>query len=180
MLWLALILPLAAAAPLSPRQSAGNCYLTGFHTFTLAAINTTLPNANITGAPLTLAESAHGAQDFYLVTVATYPVTTSPNTSLAITNGSITAQSTALTSATPGSFLQFTANAPVDPVPGFCGILVPGNGYPLLAINGRTDLFSICSDGQFDAVVYNATEGSAAYDVGTCYGVTLNMVATAT
>ncbi|TFK46198.1 hypothetical protein OE88DRAFT_1668067 [Heliocybe sulcata] len=152
-------------------------------------MNTTLPNANTTGAPLMLGEyiSVYGFQEFYLATVATYPyVTTSANPSLAMSGGNITAnavQSTALTSATSGSFLQFTANfnGPVDPVSGFCGILEkPGDPYPLLAINGRTDVFSICSDGQFDAVVYNATEGSAAYDVGTCYAVTLNMVATAT
>jgi len=56
-----------------------------------------------------------------------------------------------------------------------------GSKYPLLAVNGETDQFSLCMSGSGataqNNVVYQATsDNSGTYDYNTCYPVALQLV----
>ena len=55
-----------------------------------------------------------------------------------------------------------------------------GNPYPLLAVNGDADSFSLCSAGSYPSaqnfVIYKAQNDSYVYDSSTCYPVLLQMI----
>ena len=54
-----------------------------------------------------------------------------------------------------------------------------GSPFPLLAVNGVTDAFSLCSAGDYPSaqtyVIYKPQNGSYVYDFSSCYPVNLQM-----
>lgn len=55
-----------------------------------------------------------------------------------------------------------------------------GTGFPELALNGDTDSFSLCSQGDYylaqTNVVYKASPDSYEYDYSSCYPVKLQLI----
>ncbi|TFK49273.1 hypothetical protein OE88DRAFT_1662716 [Heliocybe sulcata] len=155
--------------------------------FTLAALNTSLPNANSTGAPLVLGQAGaiDGATFEVLSTWATFPYNDWPT--LSLVNGGLYGNSSygnqAVSSgATNGTTVGFITTTPT-PTPSQVFCIVPNknsSGLPLLALNGHTDEFSLCSNGKGyqNNVAYNASGKSYYYDYTTCYPVVLQVVGT--
>ncbi|EIM82641.1 uncharacterized protein STEHIDRAFT_160278 [Stereum hirsutum FP-91666 SS1] len=154
--------------------------------FTLAALNTTQPNSNTTGAPIILgsAGAIDGASFYDLKTQATYQYP-SAVPALNMTNGGLTSGQyvvggTVPSNANPG-FIATSLNTPA-PAEIYCSVVTDGYDYPLLAVNGHTDLFSICreypcEDTPWEGVYYNATEGtSSCGGPASCYPVVLSIV----
>ncbi|EPQ54321.1 hypothetical protein GLOTRDRAFT_130688 [Gloeophyllum trabeum ATCC 11539] len=186
----AALAPFAAAVPLAGRQTPSSCAGLGdaafgsLSNFRLNAVNTTLPNSDPAGAPLEPGDylSSHEIRLSALATVASYPYPTT-NPTLSLVNGGVIANdeySTALGSPAEGALVQFTTDSlsPVTPAEIYCGVPVDG-GASLLAINGRTDAFSICwrtGGNAFAEVIYDAADGHTDYDYSTCYPVELHIV----
>ncbi|KAF8576279.1 hypothetical protein K439DRAFT_1622982 [Ramaria rubella] len=195
--------PASSNAAATPRQLSNPCEAHfgggGFNTlpsFTLAALNRTLLNANTTGAPLVLGQAgATGGAEFEVFsTWASFQFNQWPT--LSLTNGVLTANMdppntrtpTVSTGASNGSEIVFVTTAhPPAPVPVFCGVADtdPEGGSPFaaLAVNDDTDLFSLCltstSPGAQNNVVYNATADTfGAYIFESCYPVTLQIIET--
>ncbi|KAF8576278.1 hypothetical protein K439DRAFT_677543 [Ramaria rubella] len=198
---LTLVPAFSTAATLATRQVSSPCsrFTGGFDSlanFTLAALNTTLPNANNTGAPLVLGPGGaiESEELEFLTTWATWQFNQWP--SLTLTKGGLTAnqdppQSTVPTSSggpSNGSEIFFVTTSlnPPTPAPVFCGLANtdPEGGsspYPQLAVYGHADLFSLCLTSTlpdaFNSVIYNATaDNFGTYVFESCYPVTLMMV----
>jgi len=196
---------LSVAAPTARQIPSGPCanFIGGFAnatSFTLAALNVTLPNANTTGAPLVLGQAGavDGAEFEALSTWASYQFNQWP--SLTLTNGGLTGnmdppntQGTTVSGGAANSTeVGFETTSfeghPSAPSPVFCGVADTdpaggGTGFPQLALNGHTDLFSLCmtgpagSPGSQNNVVYNASAtNSAGFIFDTCYSVVLQMI----
>jgi len=155
--------------------------------FTLAAYNTTLPNANYTGSPLVLAShgSEEDAQFYSLATWNTYPyndfsvfnMVDGGISSMEITTGrqAVSQQFSA------GEELSFVWAVPTaTPYTGFCAIAStsahgsPTSQFPQLAVGFDTESFYLCGNPQppsdyFD-VVY---QPSSTTD---CYPIKIHMI----
>ncbi|EIM82677.1 uncharacterized protein STEHIDRAFT_160309 [Stereum hirsutum FP-91666 SS1] len=154
--------------------------------FMLAALNTTLPNANTTGASVILAGAGaiDGAEFYGLVTQASYPYPpTYPLFNM--TNGGLPAAplvwGTEVSSGAVPGFLSTSLETP-NPAEIYCSVTVDGYEHPTLAVNGRTDPFSVCREypcesTPWEAVYYNATNGSSTCGASpACYPVVLSIV----
>ncbi|KAJ4482948.1 hypothetical protein C8J55DRAFT_511092 [Lentinula edodes] len=161
------------------------------HNFTLAALNTTFPNANSSGAPLVLGsagaidgESFHLSSTYYSYPFDDYPALSLVNGNLRAfdregnwhTNASAPFMGYEALSWATSTFYSNPAST------AFSAINVPASIYPILAVNGVYNMWYLCpSDmrlGQ-DSVYYNTTSigSSKAYPTDIdCYSVTLNMV----
>ncbi|KAJ3982527.1 hypothetical protein F5890DRAFT_1529499 [Lentinula detonsa] len=160
--------------------------------FTLAALNTTLPNANSTGAPLVLgaAGGIDGGSMEVTSTYASYPY--NDFLSLGLVDGTLHAyskqQSLHTSASVPllhGSLDWFTSSIySTDPSTAFTAISGTGN-FSVLAFNGTADLWYLCpSDmpGSPQNSVYHNTStipsqsGAPGASPVQCYSVILNMV----
>ncbi|KAI0743001.1 hypothetical protein C8Q80DRAFT_947918 [Daedaleopsis nitida] len=84
----------------------------------------------------------------------------------------------------PGEPLKFLARDGLDPATypsqQYCAVAPTsahggGDGHPILAVRQETELFSICEWFGQQAVVF-APESGLAYDVSTCYNVTVKLI----
>ncbi|KAJ3772810.1 hypothetical protein FB446DRAFT_772181 [Lentinula raphanica] len=162
--------------------------------FTLAAFNTTLPNANLTGAPLVLGSGgAIDGESFQVTsTYASYPLDEYP--SLGLVGGNLRAflsdggWFTNATAPLSGNALGWvTSSFYSDPAStAFSAIWIDDTQpYAILAVNGISNLWSLCpSDapraGQ-DTLYFNATtipsqSGVSGASPIECYPVKVNMV----
>ncbi|KZT21851.1 hypothetical protein NEOLEDRAFT_1138857 [Neolentinus lepideus HHB14362 ss-1] len=193
--------PLVSAFPsLSERQSSGS-WCSGLggaaydvaYNFTLAALNTSLPNANTTGAPIVLNSAANGAGAgvYGLATYNTQPGTIDTYPNFTLVHGVLTANEPSAPQCAPvssgassGEPVGFSGNcsAPASPHQVFCSVANtdPAHGsLPILALNNHDTLFSIChqnSSTPVDILVYNATSKSDSYNFDSCYSVTVHLV----
>jgi len=161
--------------------------------FTLAAINTTLPNANQTGAPLVLGQNGaiDGAELHVTSTYASYPY--DDYTPLVLINGSMRVYDSSqhwLTNATEvlsGQTLDWITSSlytsPASQV--YAAVVTPANQFPLLSAHGFSTLWSLCPVPGFRGqtnVVFNVSANIASpppylgYNPSDCYGVTINMI----
>ncbi|KAI9058911.1 hypothetical protein FKP32DRAFT_1596783 [Trametes sanguinea] len=153
--------------------------------FTIGAINTTLPNANITGAPIVVnsAGATKDASFWHLGTWAQYP---SPlqYTSISLVNGTLIidgdgATPAQATTVDAGNSLEWFSRSTAVPSEGaqiYCAVSPPGNqGSPILAVNGDTDSFSLCQT-SFENVVYYKAAPDRGYDFDSCYPVKLQLI----
>ncbi|KAI0962655.1 hypothetical protein AcV7_001450 [Taiwanofungus camphoratus] len=193
------LLPLAFAAAavafptlnLRQDQAAGCTGLTSpsnaLGSFTITAINTTLPNANSTGVPLVLAEraDADGYQYYSLATYASagyndFP-TFSLNNGALIPNADNPKVQAVDDAPIDGAMIRFTGSNDGSPLKAgaqvYCVSLLSNYDYPVLAVNGDLSSFSICYEPEGPLlqynVIYKATSGSSSYDYSTCYPVQL-------
>ncbi|RDX40628.1 hypothetical protein OH76DRAFT_1412848 [Lentinus brumalis] len=193
-----LTLAFAAAAtvalPAAKRDLAPSCNLLGggaFDTatnFTLAAWNTTLPNANNTGVPLVLGQAGaiSGAEFKVFSTFASFPFNQYPSLSLdkgrLIPHGTDVAPAKAGT-VPDGSEPGFIVSNDSDPEQGaqiYCGVadIDPaghGTGHPFLAVNGDTDSFALCKAGTQNNIVFKPAAGKG-YDLSSCYAVKVQII----
>ncbi|PSR77075.1 hypothetical protein PHLCEN_2v8064 [Hermanssonia centrifuga] len=165
------------------------------YNFTLDAYNSTLPNSNSTGAPVVIGQAGavDGASFKIFSTWASYPYNDYPNFSLlsgafhpnyeggldvGISDSNVTAGN-------PPSFIVTSLDLPA-PAQIYCGVADTdpyggGTGYPLLAVNGDTDSFALCSAGDYylaqTNVIYKPTaDNSGQYLFDSCYSVKLQMI----
>ncbi|KDR79329.1 hypothetical protein GALMADRAFT_243321 [Galerina marginata CBS 339.88] len=160
--------------------------------FTLSALNTTLPNANHTGAPLVLGQNgASTGISFYVTsTYASYPYNDYP--SLGLVNKSLRAYTTSgawrtnATEITSGGTLGwvtttlYTHAAPEI----YSAVKLPAYEYSLLAVHGFHDLWSLCpfpgtypqTNVVFNASAANPPPPSLGFDPEECYKVVINIV----
>ncbi|KAI0364639.1 hypothetical protein BV20DRAFT_974203 [Pilatotrama ljubarskyi] len=150
---------------------------------TLAALNTTLPNANSTGTPLVLATggafagieirrfgtwASFGAND--------YPSFSLVNGTIVLNDGPKPARAVQVQDASELSFVTSTNGSPINPLDGaqiYCGVANPDpTGYATLAVNGDADSFSICRETYQQVVIYKA----AADRNEACYPVKLQII----
>ncbi|KAJ3490100.1 hypothetical protein NLI96_g1686 [Meripilus lineatus] len=157
--------------------------------FTLAAYNKTLPNANSTGAPLVLGQAGAivGASFKVLSTYASYPYDDYPGLTM-VNGGIVRGDSLVGTNITAGRFPGFILTGIDLPPPAqiYCGLASTsahggGTGFPKLAAFGDTESWSLCPNGNGPFkqvnVVYKATPdnfGSYIYDQ--CYAVDLQII----
>jgi len=189
-------LSLASIAAALPASKTGSSIATsctdlpgGFNVannFTLAAYNTTLPNANYTGSPLVLAGQGaeDGAEFFVLATWNTFPY--GPATVFNMVDGGISSTFEEGDEALcgllePTDEIQFILTSPpLAPWTGFCGIASTGAGgsptsqFPQLAVGTDTDSFYLCIIGSgynaYYAVIYQPGDPTE------CYPVQLHMI----
>ncbi|PPQ95789.1 hypothetical protein CVT26_015889 [Gymnopilus dilepis] len=175
---------------------ADNSLTTLPFSFTLAALNTTLPNANSTGAPLVLAiDGAEDGAEFYATsTYHTWPINDFP--SLGLVEGSLKAfffdSTGGLTpngtdTASAGGELGWLSEA-ISPPPVarvFSAVEVPAHERPLLAVHGFHDLWTLCpfDDGSSQTkVIFNVTANVVnpppfpEFNPANCYGVVINIL----
>ncbi|KAI0919757.1 hypothetical protein AcW1_003076 [Taiwanofungus camphoratus] len=165
------------------------------HNFTLYAYNSTTSNTNSTGVPLVVGQagSTENEESKVLSTYASYPYNDWPNFSLV--NGALIPNSGSSSSAAAADSNVTAGNEPgfivADPenLPQaaeiYCGVADTdpnqGSRYPLLAVNGNTDSFSLCMSGsgaraQNNVVYLPSSDNSGVYDYSSCYPVHLHMV----
>lgn len=158
--------------------------------FTLAALNTSLPNTNDTGAPLVLGQNGaiDGATFEVTSTWASFPYNDYPYISL--TGGSLKAYRSSgvtITNATAiqsGGELEWVTSSFYGSNPGtsYSAVTTQSGKYAVLAAFGNTDLWSLCPSRAFrgqNNVVYNVSSVAspyASYVPSDCYKVTLNIV----
>ncbi|KAK0199967.1 hypothetical protein DFS33DRAFT_1388264 [Desarmillaria ectypa] len=155
--------------------------------FTLAALNTSLPNANNTGAPLVLGQNG-AIVGMFFETYASYPYNDYPYISL--TRGSLKAylsSGVTITNATAvesGEELMWATSNFYSATLGtrYSAVTTQSGQYAILAVFGNTDLWSLCPSRAFrgqNNVVYNVSTVAspyASYVPSDCYKVTLNIV----
>lgn len=160
------------------------------YNLTLAAYNTTLPNHDHNGAPLVLGQNGatSGVTPHVTSTRTSFPYDDYPT--LALINGSLRAYSsdgswnTNASEVRSGNTLGWvTTTRFAKPAPKiYTAVTVPLARYPLLAVHGRSDLWSLCPFpgrlGQTNVVydVAAATNGLGGFDVRNCYDVILFIV----
>ncbi|KIK61142.1 hypothetical protein GYMLUDRAFT_85120 [Collybiopsis luxurians FD-317 M1] len=182
----ALLLVWTNAVSASPLQASPS--LT--NNFTLSALNTTLDNANSTGAPLVLGSAgAIDGEAFYVSsTYYSYPYNDYSAQGLVggnlrafdkqgnwNTNASAPSSSYEALSWATSSFYHDVAST------AFSAVTVPASQYPVLAVNGVYDMWYLCSSDEFrgqNSVYFNTTsiESSSGSSSIACYPVLLNMV----
>jgi len=185
-------LSLASIAAALPASKTGSSIATsctdlpgGFNVannFTLAAYNTTLPNANYTGSPLVLA--GQGAEDdaefFVLATWNTFPY--GPTAVFNMVDGAIVNVDVSppypavIPLLQPTDEIQFVLTYPTPAsYTGFCGIAStsahgsPTSQFPLLGVGFDTESFYLCGGGYF-SVVYQPGDPTE------CYPVAIHMI----
>ncbi|KAJ8497070.1 hypothetical protein ONZ51_g728 [Trametes cubensis] len=142
--------------------------------FTLAAYNTTGPNANSTGAPPRDGQRRRTAASWPDALV--YPTASLANGTLILsgTGDALPAQAVAVQE---GDSLVFSASDSANPSAGaqdYCAVQ-PESGLPLLAVYGDTDSFSLCQLAWENVVFYKAAPDQG-YDFDSCYPVKLQIV----
>ncbi|KAJ3726865.1 hypothetical protein C8R42DRAFT_394792 [Lentinula raphanica] len=181
-----------AAVPLQLTLRSNTSENSFAQNFTLAALNTTLPNANTTGAPLVLgtAGGIDGGSMEVTSTYASYPYNDFP--SLGLANGTLSAfskqQSLRTTAYVPllhGSLDWFTSSIySTDPSTAFTAVSGSGN-FSTLAFNGTADLWYLCPSDMpglpqnsvyFNTSTIPSKSGVSGASPVQCYSVTLNMV----
>ncbi|EMD35782.1 hypothetical protein CERSUDRAFT_115735 [Gelatoporia subvermispora B] len=162
---------------------------------TLAALNTTLPNANNTGAPLVMGQAGavDGASFAILSTFASFPFNEFPT--LSLLNGTLipnlpggilaNASDSSVAAGTAPSWIITGLDLPT-PAQIYCGVADTdpaggGTGFPLLALNGDTDHFSLCSAGDFHAaqtnIIWRASSvNDGSYNFTSCYPVHIQII----
>ncbi|KAH9476120.1 hypothetical protein JR316_0011691 [Psilocybe cubensis] len=162
------------------------------HNFTLAALNTTLPNANTTGAPLVLGQNgASSGITFYVTsTYASFPYNDYPALGL-VDNGLRAYSSTGrwITNATAvtsgGTLGWISTTIYAHPAPQIYSVVrLPGYEYPLLAANGFHNLWSLCpfsGNRPQTNIVFNVTADVPpppylGFDPSLCYDVVITMI----
>ncbi|KAH9895929.1 hypothetical protein C8Q73DRAFT_643841 [Cubamyces lactineus] len=155
--------------------------------FTLAAYNTTGPNANSTGAPIVMgSDGAYvKAQFWHFITAASWPeALVYPTVSLAngtlILSGTGDALPAQAVAVQEGDSLVFSASDSANPLAGaqdYCAVSSqqPDSGLPLLAVYGDTNSFSLCQMAWENVVIYKAAPDQG-YDFDSCYPVKLQIV----
>ncbi|OBZ72803.1 hypothetical protein A0H81_06940 [Grifola frondosa] len=187
---------LALPAPPRRREPGAWCNNLGggafdiAYNFTLAAYNSTGTNTNSTGVPLVLGQAGAttGEEIKALSTYASFPYNDFPNLSLLegalIPNGQATASDANVTAGEPPNFVVTNLNPPA-PAQIYCAIADTdpaggGTGYPILAVHGDPDSFSLCATGTSpraqNNVVYKASANALGYDFSSCYPVRLQLV----
>ncbi|OBZ72771.1 hypothetical protein A0H81_06937 [Grifola frondosa] len=171
-------------------EGFGDGVLDTAHNFTLAAYNTTLPNANSTGAPLVFGQAGavDGASFKVLSTSASYPFNDFPLLSLTngalLPNGPVQASDANVTAGQELLWVLTTVNLPT-PAQIYCAVLDTspyggGTGFPRLAVHNDIDSFSLCSLDDPNAqnnVVYKASAiNDGSYDFSTCYPVQIQII----
>ncbi|KAF9531476.1 hypothetical protein CPB83DRAFT_849085 [Crepidotus variabilis] len=156
------------------------------YNFTFSALNTTQPNANTTGVPLVLGQA--GATGGYALhvssTYSSYPYNDYDALGLQNkillaygTDGSYQTNAVAVQNGSPLIWVTTTLpNRPADPI--FSGLkLSPTSEYPLLAANGVSSLWSLCttkSPRPQTNILFNVSTPNSldtTYDPASCYGV---------
>ncbi|KAK7680810.1 hypothetical protein QCA50_016120 [Cerrena zonata] len=189
---------LVSAAPSAKRAPGPWCSNLGagafdiVTNFTLAAFNVDQPNANNTGIPLVLGQAGaiDGAEFKILSTFASFPFNDYP--SLSMQAGAIFAHSpsgnTAVNSDVTGAgekpgFIQTTPEP--QPPQIYCAVASTdphggGTGFPVLAVLGDTDSFSLCPAGNFTgaqtSVVYKPEVNATSYIFDQCVPVHLQII----
>ncbi|KAF9459256.1 hypothetical protein BDZ94DRAFT_1051458 [Collybia nuda] len=172
---------------------AGGADITSLpYNFTIAAVNTTLPNSNSTGVPLVLGQNgASTGISFYVTsTYATYPYNDYPSQGLV--DGSLRAFMKSgewITNATEtssgGTLGWVTSRIYGGPATKIYSVSrVPAEKFPLLAVHGITNLWSLCPFSGFRGqtnVVFNVSADVPpppflGFDPADCYAVKLNIV----
>ncbi|KAI0329508.1 hypothetical protein GY45DRAFT_1324954 [Cubamyces sp. BRFM 1775] len=180
----AMATPLKRATPGPSCDGLGSGAFDTSSSFTLAAYNTTGPNANSTGAPLVLGTAGvvQQTQIWHFITEeswGSYPITY-PTVSLQ--NGTLILHSdgatpTQATTVDAGNSLEFVARTSADPSAGaqiYCAVQGDA-GLPLLAVNNDADSFSLCQT-TFENVVYYKAAPDRGYDFDSCYPVKLQIL----
>ncbi|PPQ74621.1 hypothetical protein CVT26_007465 [Gymnopilus dilepis] len=165
------------------------------YNFTLAALNTTLPNANSTGVPLVLAIDSvnigEGIANYATSTFFSFSVNDFPT--LGLVNGNLKAASTArtgllfpnATDPTSGGKLEWLVQS-INPPPiarVFSAVEVPAHKHLVLAVHGNHDLWSLCPFDDFEtkivfdvATVAKNPPSSLQFNPAKCFGVVINIV----
>ncbi|KAI9058928.1 hypothetical protein FKP32DRAFT_1192565 [Trametes sanguinea] len=155
--------------------------------FSIGAINTTLPNANLTGAPIVV-NSAGAFSDITVWRLGTwaqysYPLEYTDKFSLEngtlILTGNDGAKPARATTVDPGNSLDFSSldDGSTDPKEGaqiYC-VVPSSTERALIAVNGDTDSFALCQS-SFENVVFYKPAPDRGYDINTCYPVKLQVV----
>ncbi|CCM00191.1 uncharacterized protein FIBRA_02219 [Fibroporia radiculosa] len=189
-----------AAPALQGRHSMDPCAGLGNYTystasgFSLAALYTDATNANRTGVPLVLGDTADSStSNAILATLASAPAYTWPGPEMSLVDGAlypvssdpdVSASGSAVTA---GGELRFTITQPLsDPIDGAEIYCVQSFGspagfqLPVLAVNGDTGSFSLCATNEDDTsqvnVVYQAAPRDSNYKYDTCLPVRLQVV----
>lgn len=156
------------------------------YNFTLAALNSSLPNANYTGAPLVLGQNgASTGVSFYVTsTHASYPYNDYPT--LALRDNILKAYRTSgpsITNATEvqsgGELVWITTTQGHAGSENYSVIKAPAYRFPVLAAHGIHDLWSLCPfQGGQTNVVFNVStdQPNAGSDPSQCYQVIINVV----
>ncbi|PCH34741.1 hypothetical protein WOLCODRAFT_19544 [Wolfiporia cocos MD-104 SS10] len=179
---------------LPARQAADPCAglagnVTDDAVFLLAALNTTLPNANATGVPLVL--GSNGTDYGIIVTYASYPESIFPQ-NITLTEGDLTllsssdylAYDVSVNAGYGLNFLLVDLQPGPDGLPGADPIYcVQEDVSPaILAVNGDAESFSLCETlgggPAQKAVIWKAnSENGGVYNYTSCYPVILQLVA---
>jgi len=158
--------------------------------FSITALNTTLPNANLTGVPIVYGTAdeepvgvefkllstwfSTGSNDFHtssLISGALLPDNAGPA-------GDVT-DSVVGPDTIP---LWFISSLGVgEPNDVYCAVPNPATGFPKLAVNGDTESFFLCSQGDFpsaqNVISWKPTNVTGSgIDFTTCYNVHLQLV----
>ncbi|CDO75929.1 hypothetical protein BN946_scf184873.g18 [Trametes cinnabarina] len=153
--------------------------------FTIAALNTTGANSNSTGAPIVV-NSAGSFSDITVWQLGTWAQYQYPleYTSIALENGTlvISGDGAPPAQADPvdaGNSLEWASRPGADPKNGaqvYCAVPdATGSGYPVLAVNGDADSFSLCQL-TFENVVWYKAAPNRGYHFDTCYPVKLQLI----
>ncbi|KAF8637051.1 hypothetical protein AX16_010906 [Volvariella volvacea WC 439] len=162
--------------------------------FTLAAVNVTYtPGANSIGAPLVLGQNGvSGGIAFHVTsTYYSYPYNSYPSISLTnsqlkayrsdgttMTNSTMSTSTNPITGFTRTSLSWWTSSIYTGPGPQVFSALLPDpastGSYPLLAVYGDADNWSLCGTGNYPLAQTNLYYNVAAND--DCYRVRVNIL----
>ncbi|TFK50689.1 hypothetical protein OE88DRAFT_1726489 [Heliocybe sulcata] len=161
------------------------------YNFYLTAVNTTLPNANTTGAPLVLNPQGQNSSGEAIYNVATYhsqPDTMGIWPNFTLDHGTLVANYPTDLTLSPvgvdtedGGPVVFTADT-TNASQIYCGVADTDpeqGGRPLLALYNNLSEFSICHQtdgGNADLLIYNASSENSLYDYNSCYAVLLHLI----
>ncbi|KZT21850.1 hypothetical protein NEOLEDRAFT_1138856 [Neolentinus lepideus HHB14362 ss-1] len=161
------------------------------YNFSLSVVNSTLPNANSTGAPLVLnpqGQDSSGVATYNLATYNSQPDTIGIWPNFTLEHGTLLANYLADLSISPsgdetevGGPVTLTSDAN-NSAKIYCGVADtdPEQGAPpLLALYTNLNEFSICHQregGEADLLIYNATSSNSLYDYVSCYPVLVHLL----
>ncbi|KAI8972411.1 hypothetical protein BD414DRAFT_425928 [Trametes punicea] len=155
------------------------------YNFSIGAYNTTGTNTNSTGAPIVV-NSAGSFSDVTVWHLGTWVQYQYPleYTSISLVNGTLVisgdgAPPAQADTVDPGNSLEWASRKTADPKNGaqiYCAVpSTTGSDYPILAVNGDTDSFSLCQT-TFENVVYYKAAPDLGYDYESCYPVKLQLI----
>ncbi|EPT02257.1 hypothetical protein FOMPIDRAFT_1015350 [Fomitopsis schrenkii] len=199
---LALLVATASAIPRLPVRQQGASFAgladgstdSPLYNFTLAAVNTTLPNTNSTGAPLVLGWGPSGtsaaASAWAISTYAAWqsnewPYFTLSDGALYPIPGhnehGLGAYDHEVASGDEVTFWVTVEQSNPTPDPIYCAAANDDQEYAVLAVNNDADHFSLCeattSWPKLNTVlVYEAADSNRNYNYSTCYLVQVNII----